>query len=178
MSVFQKILIADAGPLIALTKIQQLKLLPELFSKVIITDLISDELGITNKKSSFQFDGSDALIDAIQANWLKINVDQSTSKRHYYPTNPGVDPGEASAISLAISMQEANLELAILIDDRCGRAEARQQNIEVIGTAGLLLIAKEYALINKCVPLLIEMQNKGYYLSNKLINLIAIKANG
>ena len=55
MSVFQKILIADAGPLIALTKIEQLKLLPELFSKVIITDLISDELGITNKKSSFQF---------------------------------------------------------------------------------------------------------------------------
>lgn len=53
MSVFQKILIADAGPLIALTKIQQLKLLPELFSTIIITDLVSDELGITNKKSFF-----------------------------------------------------------------------------------------------------------------------------
>ena len=85
------------------------------------------------------------------------------------PLNPGVDAGEASAIALAIQQRDAGHDVLLLIDDRCGRAEARRQGLFLIGTAAVLALAKERGLVKSCKPLLLALRDQGYNLSDSLI---------
>jgi predicted nucleic acid-binding protein len=56
-----------------------------------------------------------------------------------------------------------------VIDDRCGRAEARRQGFAVIGTAAVFVLAKERGLVHACGPLLLALRQEGYYLGDGLI---------
>ena len=85
------------------------------------------------------------------------------------PLNPGVDAGEASAIALALQQRDAGRDVLLLIDDRCGRAEAHRQGLALIGTAAVLVLAKEHRLVSTCKPLLVALREQGYFLSDSLI---------
>ena len=49
-------------------------------------------------------------------------------------------------------------------------------NLHTIGTAGVLLLAKEKKLIKTVSPLIIELKKSGYYLSNSLIQTVLDRA--
>ena len=74
-----------------------------------------------------------------------------------------LDRGEAEAIVLAQS-EEAKL----LIDERKGRAVARRRGVTVIGTGGVLLLAKRADVIDQIAPILDELASHGYRLSDGL----------
>jgi predicted nucleic acid-binding protein len=63
-----------------------------------------------------------------------------------------------------------------LWDDRCGRAEARRQRLPIIGTAAVLVLAKERNLIPTCGPLLLAMRDEGYFLSDGLVAAVINQA--
>ena len=63
-----------------------------------------------------------------------------------------------------------------MIDDRCGRAEAHRQGLSIIGTAAVLVLAKEQELIPACAPLLQTLRQQGYYLSNQVIAAVLNEA--
>ena len=62
----------------------------------------------------------------------------------------------------------------VLIDDRLARQFATSQGLTVIGTAGVLIKAKQMGLIAEVAPLLSALGSKGYYFSSTLIDRIKV----
>lgn len=57
----------------------------------------------------------------------------------------------------------------MILDDRCGRAEARSQGLAIIGTAAVLMLAKERTLIPACASLLFALREQGYFPSDVVV---------
>lgn len=68
-----------------------------------------------------------------------------------------LDSGEAEAIALAVQ-QKSEL---LLIDEAHGRTVARRLSLEVIGSVGLVLLAKERGLVSAVMPVLDELRSRG-----------------
>lgn len=77
-----------------------------------------------------------------------------------------LDQGERQVIQLGLSFTDPVL---LLLDDQAGRRTASALALPVIGTAGLLLLAKRRGLIPAVMPLLEAIRNNGYWLSDKLL---------
>ena len=82
------------------------------------------------------------------------------------------DSPAASAIGYALEQTASGLAVLVLIDDRCGRAEARRQGLTILGTAAALVLAKEHGLVESCAPLLKTLQAEGYYLSERIVTAV------
>lgn len=152
-----RVIIADAGPLIALSRADQLPLLRGLFDTVEITGQIRAEV-----LEGGTFPGQNGIADALQAGWLQCRtIDLSPWRPH----RPGVDDGEASAMLLA-AMHSAAL---LIMDDRAGRAEARVRGFSVMGVAAVVGLAKQQGLIPQAAPILSRMRSNGYFIGHDVI---------
>ena len=77
-----------------------------------------------------------------------------------------IDGGEAETIVLA---EELNAN-AVLIDDLKARKIATLRGLNIIGTIGVLLDAKERGFINEVKPLLEELMKRKIRISKELYN--------
>jgi predicted nucleic acid-binding protein len=125
----RRIVIADAGPLIALARIESLNLLRDLFGQVCITTQVRDEI----LPAGSTFPDTALLKRTLAEGWINV-VEAPASD--WKPLNPGIDPGEASAIRAARHRRDAGDAVLLVMDDRAGRLEAKAQGIALIGTAG------------------------------------------
>jgi predicted nucleic acid-binding protein len=160
--------IADAGPLIALARIDQLKLLHSLYGKVIVPSVVWLEI-----TSAGDFGDLEA-IQFAQANaWLEIAVE--TLSLNLDPTSPLwiIDAGERAAIALALAFQQNGTEALLILDDAAARASAKIFSLPMIGTLGLLMRAKSLGYITEVVPLVVELRSSGYFFSDALISSVA-----
>ena len=151
--------ITNTGPLIALAKIDQLSLLEQMFSKVLISPVIHQELLAKTGPETVQLDKAlNHFIEVTPISDLSPEVEMATLR---------LDRGEQQAVALAYQLNEL-----LIIDDRLGRNAARRLNLSITGTAGVLLQAKNFGLISAVSPLLNQVRDKGYWLSDELLNLI------
>jgi predicted nucleic acid-binding protein len=130
---------------------------------------VADEIGI-DAEPDLRADrrpGASAIAKAREAGWLSIV--ESTDVPDVEPLNPGVDSGERTTIALALHWQAAGAQVLVIVDDRCGRAEARSRGLPIIGTAAVLVVAKQQQLIPACAPLMAALREEGYYLSDGLM---------
>ena len=170
-----RLIIADAGPLIGLARINKLNLLQTLFHKVSITAVVAEEIGVlANPSAQSKQPGQEILKQSLAQGWIEVIT--TGAYNAYQPLNPGVDKGEASAIGLALELRNSGSDVLLLIDDRCGRAEANLQGIPLIGTAAVLVLAKELGHIQACRPLLDALVEEGYYLSEALLQAVLQQA--
>lgn len=170
VGVLARIVIADAGPLIALARIERLDLLPGLFGQVTITTQIANEL-----LGGGSFPDSPLLTAALFQPWLATIdlkdllandlVERCSEWMNLYQ----IDLGEASAMVLAKLRQTQGSAPLLVIDDHRGRSAAQHAGLAVIGTTGLLLLAKKLNLVSEVRPLLQALRNSGYFLSARLI---------
>ena len=79
-------------------------------------------------------------------------------------------------IALALHRQACRKRVLVRMDDPCGRAEARRQGLSILGTAAVLVLAKERNLIQTCGPLLVAMGDEGYFLSDALVAAVINQA--
>ncbi len=79
-----------------------------------------------------------------------------------------MDKEEAEVLILS---GEENADL-VIIDELLGRRYAKQMNINLTGTIGILLKAKLKGLIPSVKELLFELREKGSWLNPKLIDKI------
>lgn len=159
------IVIADAGPLIALARIDALPLLREVFGRACITRAVHDEI----LPPTGSFDDASALTQALNEGWIQV---VETDWAGWQPLNPGVDAGEASSIHVACLWQKAGDTVLLITDDRAGRAEARTRGLALIGTAAVIGLAKTRGLVPAARPLLEQLRRSGYYFGRSIIEAV------
>ncbi len=153
----RQIVVADAGPLIALGRIGRLALLRQLYDHVTVPPRVYSELHLRESRP-----GSRALRRAVAAGWLEAVAPEPD--RDLEQLLLTVDPGEAEAIILAA---RADVRF-LLMEEHRGRQLARRRGIAVVGTGGVLLAAKRRGLVESLVPILAELDRAGYRFSSRL----------
>lgn len=150
------IVIANAGPLIALAKINQLQLLPSLFGKVVMTQSVADEC--------LRGQSADALLieQALTSEWLQC-VDNPDFK---HPLSRSLGLGEQSSIAYAL---QSNGNALLILDDALARKQALRKQLLIVGTAALLFAAQRKTLIPDAEALIAELRQMGYRISDAVI---------
>jgi len=80
-----------------------------------------------------------------------------------------LDLGEATTLMLAIDRQAG----LVLLDERKARARARASGLNVTGTIGTLLLAKERGLLSDLGPALRSLQEVGFHVSSRLLETLS-----
>lgn len=102
--------------------------------------------------------------------WIHL---RSLSKPvHTKTRRPALGSGEREAISLAIEVGART----VIIDDEAARDVARELGLPVIGTAGILVVAKERKLIHDVKTHLDALKASRFFLSQHVYELILRKA--
>lgn len=151
------IVVSNAGPLIALAKIEQFELLRELFGKLCIPQAVYDEVVVIGAGKA----GANETRQGV-GNWIEVKKVKDLVMVKSLLTKLG--KGESEAIALAL---EAKADL-VLLDDYKARATAEFMGLNMTGTIGMLSRAQKKGLISDLRPLLDELRAKGFRLSDKV----------
>lgn len=146
------VIISDTSVLIALYDIGEMELLPKIFNEIWVTPEVEQEFNPT--LSAW------ILVKRVQDQALKAEFENV------------VDPGEASAIALAVETPGSRL----LLDDKKGRKLAAQRNLPFIGTLGLLLEAKEKGVILEIRSYLEKLEAADFWISEEVKKEVIKKA--
>ncbi len=166
----RRVVIADAGPLIALARIDALHLLRQLFSRVFITTTVRDEI----LPAGAVFAEASLLISTLAEGWINV-VEVPISD--FTAINPGVDAGEASSIHFAKQQRDAGDAVLIVMDDRAGRLEAKSLGLEFIGSAAVIGLAKTEGLVPAARPLLDQIVASGYFIGPSIVSAVLARVN-
>lgn len=156
------IIICDSSALIALASCQSLSLLDKLFHQVYVTQWVYDE--ICQQGKPFYLELTAYFTDKIYDGFSLTHNDEILSK---------LDIGEASAILL---YQALNADY-LLIDEKKGRAICHQLQLNIIGSLGILLLAKQQGLIHHIKPLILQLENSPVFFDKKLLQKVLELAN-
>jgi len=151
------IVVSDAGPLIALAKLDLLSLLPQIFSNVYIPKTVFEEATKNQQREDAQ------RIFCFKS--PQVNVVDDLKNSFSESLKILLDDGEIQALSHA-----QVLNCGVLMDEKRGRQVAIQHNIPIIGVIGVLLQAKEKGLIPEIKMYLEALQNADYRLSRALLD--------
>lgn len=141
--------VSNSTPIISLATIRQIALLPQLFGTIHIPREVYREL--KSKKSPGH--------QEVDASYFQVKDIQGTSYIGFLLHE--LDRGEAEAIMLAKELQADTM----IIDERTGYRLAKAQELHVIGTLTVLLMAKNQGLIASVKPLLDDMIQQGRWYS-------------
>jgi uncharacterized protein len=137
------IVVSDTSAIANLIMVGQVHLLPALFGRVIIPDVVYQELlanGVNHP-----------VTQTVQnVNWLEIQSVNDTQQVIQLERDLKLDSGEANAIVLALELQATQL----LMDERKGRNEAKRLGLKITGILGILLAAKQGGLIISVQPVM------------------------
>lgn len=157
-----KLVIADAGPLIAFARLRQIGLLPQIFGRVLVTEMVFAECA-----GRADFPESALIREAVSRKQLELCASPDFSA-----FAQKIDAGEASAIAVAI-----DCGCGVLMDDKAGRKMAANAGVPVIGTVGVLVLAKRKGLVPLVKPQLEKLAASGYFLGAEII-AAALVASG
>lgn len=133
--------LSNAGPLMALGKLNRLDLLVELYEQVQIPHAVYTEV-VTQ---GLVYGAPDALIINIfwqEQGWPIIDVPAPVLTA--YSSSVILDPGETELLAFAQTLSEP----LVLLDDEVARMEARRLNLRVRGTLGVLVQAYQQGLLS------------------------------
>jgi predicted nucleic acid-binding protein len=152
------VIIADSGPLIALSIIDKLELLQQLYEEVLLPPAVWNEVTVQGKGMP----GADIVS---KAKFLKVCIPEPMALK---PLSIIVGAGEAEAIALA----QTTSNCCVLLDDAQARRLAERLDICRIGTLGILRQAKKQGLISHIKPFILKLQSNGIYMQENLVNAI------
>jgi len=150
-----KTVIVNSTPLISLSAIDQLDLLQQLYGMVFIPEAVREEImAKPSSKAAQQL--------ARNNSWLQARTIENIQHKQTFRTQ--LHAGEVEVMILG---QELQADLLIM-DDLLARKYADYLGFKVVGTIGILLLAKSKGLIFAVKPLLDQLIAQHIYIGNKL----------
>jgi len=143
------IVVSNTSPLIALAKIEHLFILAKLFEQVLIPRIVADEFQANctaKEKQDFQA-GCESVLKVVEVTFVG-----SFSRK--------LDFGEQAVLGLALQQELKT----VLIDDRKGFNEAKEQSLKPISTRALLRVAEQYQVIKDFHELEHRLQYQQFFL--------------
>ena len=134
------IVVSDSSPLIALSSVDRLDLMQSLFDTIIIPVAVRDEVMVTAAKNAMKlppFIRVEPVAAELPVRFLKMNL----------------HPGESESIALALERGAHG----IILDDKQAREIAAELGIKVIGTLGLLILAKRKGFLAEVRPIMAQI---------------------
>lgn len=158
------LVVSNTSPLSNLAIIGRLELLEARYDKVIIPAAVRDELeGLSHAN------GKLGVERAMREGWLV--VDSTTPL-------PAIchklDPGESSAISLALALKAE----VLLIDERKGRKAARAEGLNVGGLLGELMHARMTGCLSKLAPEIARLRSEANFFVDAEIEAFILSQAG
>ena len=149
-------LVSNTGPLVALALVERLDILQGLFEVTTIPQAVHEEI--------LQGGATSAGVNAYRrAAWIRVEPLQATLDPLLTLV---LDRGEASVIQLA---RERDTD-SVLIDERKARKIARTvYNLDVVGTAGILVEAKKRGIVIRVGEILTRMRENGYWIHDRIV---------
>lgn len=149
------IVVSNAGPLIALARIDHLALIQGLYGNVLIPRAVEQEVvGMGLNRPGAR--------EISTATWIQVaDVSDSIAVSLL---RERLDIGESAAIVLALE-QQADL---LLMDEARGRRMAQSKNLAHMGTVGILVLAKRQGLLNAVTPALDQLITAGFRMNDDL----------
>ena len=158
----ERIVAADASPLIGLASAGAFDLLRELFNKVTVTAAVRDEV-----MAGGALAGAQELEAAIRAGWIEVIPDRRD------PEFANLGPGESSTLAFAKNHPETCL---VLMDDPLGRSHARTHGLVVTGVAGVLLAARRAGFVHAIAPFFERLKRGDFRLSGEIVRAVLEQA--
>lgn len=146
------LVVADASALLALVACEGLDLLEELFGEVRVPPAVFAEVTVEGQP------GAPRLRSYLAGKVVAVDMGQHGIR------SAELGRGELEAIALYRQLRADQL----LVDDRRARKAAVKVGIEVVGSAGVLVLAKQRMLIPAVKPLLHRMREAGIYLDARV----------
>lgn len=150
--------ICNTTPFIALSSIDQIHLLKEIYSSIIVPRAIIEEINEGGKIN---------VPDLSSLDWVKVIPNITTIENRLLFQ---LDYGEQQVVLNALKLQ---LDL-VLIDDRTARNIAEYLGLKVKGTLGVLVDAKRKGLIPSFKSPALKMKEHGIHFSEQLISEISL----
>jgi predicted nucleic acid-binding protein len=151
--------VSNASPLITLTKIGALNLLPDLFGKIIVAAQVFHEVTVIGA-------GRPGASDVQNVSWIEVKVHTNADQFARWRSQRGLGAGETATILLA---QELSANLAI-IDERTARGLATSLGINVMGCVGILESAARKNLITDLRRVYQQLLASGTYIDRAILN--------
>ena len=141
--------IIDTSVLIALERIHLLDILCKIYSHLILPEAVVSEFGSLSIECYSSKKVKSPLVGLLV---LDLNLGR----------------GEAESIALA-----SEIGLRLVMDDLKARKVAENLGLKITGTIGILLKAESLALIDSAYDKAKELRDKGFYISDQLLDSLS-----
>jgi hypothetical protein len=152
-------LVADTSPLISLDACKQLGLLRKLYGGVIVPRAVERELSVRGTT------GLPKGLTRAHRKWIGV---RTLGAPPPLALVAALDIGEAEVIALALEIGSP----LVLLDETAARKIARARGLQVTGSIGVLLRAKNRGLLPAVKPSIDLMISKGVQLGGDLIDAV------
>ncbi|MEQ1605483.1 MAG: DUF3368 domain-containing protein [Pyrinomonadaceae bacterium] len=155
--------VINASPFILLSKCGLIELLPQLFAQVSMPQAVFDEILAGDDVAAMR-------AEDLVGKWLNII---------FHPLEPEIvewnlGSGESELLSFVLTDK---INSIALIDDRAARRCANSFQIRSVGTAGLLVLAKQRQFISLVEPEIEKLISAGLFLSAEIRSIILAQAD-
>lgn len=150
--------VINSSPLITLFRAELHPLLPELFPSIVVPEAVWSEVTATSHPDPAAF-------GLPQTEWAQRTPVPISSEVAIW----NLGAGETAVLSFAL--RQAGY--TAIVDDRAARRCARVLDIHILGTAGVIVLAKRRGLIGSTREALQRLQKAGLWLSQELIDKLS-----
>ena len=153
-------IVSDASSLGSLALIDYLWLLESIYGTVVISEVVARELA-TAKNGRIQA--------VLSVSWVKVRVPPESAIATIRQQGQQFDLGDTHTLALALQINADEL----LMNERRGRQVAQGLGLSVIGIFGIIIVAKQRALIpsvRRVMDTLVELA--GFRISHRLYQKI------
>jgi predicted nucleic acid-binding protein len=157
-------IVCDSTALIGLAKIGNLELLEKIFGEIFVPNAVFVEVVDRGR-------GRPGAKEVQDAKWIRKRTVKDNRTVEMLVAEMG--RGEAEVLVLG---KELNADWLILDDERA-RNSGQSAGFQIIGLAGILLLAKELGFIPAVKPLLDELESKNFRLGTRIRKEILKRAD-
>lgn len=155
-------IVVNASPLIVLLRSGLADLLPQLFHEIVIPETVWYEI-----VAGGHFDQAASGLQTVP--WAKPTPVVLSPRITVW----NLGAGESAVLTFALE----NPSYRDVLDDRAARRCARTLGISILGTGGVLVLAKRRGLLQSVENGLDRLQQAGLWLSLEIINLLLKEAD-